>query len=87
MALSIKRRETEDLARDYARRTGRSVTMAVEHALRDSLERLGPDKAEIERRIAEIDAVLATMPPFRPGVSMQEIDDEMYGDDGLPRSW
>jgi len=85
MALSIKRRETADLARSYARRTGRSVTMAVEQSLRESLDRLGPDEAEVQRRIAEFDAFMATQKPFRPGVTMQQIDDEMYDEHGLPR--
>ena len=85
MALNIKRRETEILARQYAQRTGKSVTMAVEQALRDSLDRLKPDAAEVARRMAAVDAILSRMPPFRPGVSMKQIDDEMYDEHGLPR--
>ena len=85
MALNIKRRETEILARQYAQRTGKSVTMAVEQALRDGLDRLKPDAAEIARRRAALRAVLDGLPPFRPGVTMQQIDDEMYDEHGLPR--
>ena len=40
MALSIKNPEAEELARDLARRTGKSITQVVTEALRDAIQRL-----------------------------------------------
>jgi len=43
MALSIQDPETEQLAYDLAQRTGKSVDIAVRHALEERLQRLTPD--------------------------------------------
>lgn len=40
MALSIKKAETERLARTVAKETGESITEAIEQSLRERLERL-----------------------------------------------
>jgi len=59
MALSIKDRETERLARELAKRTGESLTVATRRALEERLRRVGgaarrasllEDLAEIRRR-------------------------------------
>jgi len=59
MALSIKDRETERLARELAERTGESLTLATRRALEERLRRVGgavrrasllEDLAEIRRR-------------------------------------
>jgi antitoxin VapB len=59
MALSIKDKETERLARALAERTGESLTLATRRALEERLRRLGgaarraallDDLAEIRRR-------------------------------------
>lgn len=63
MPLNIKNQEADDLARELARRTGRSITETVIAALRDSLARetararprnLGEDLREIGRRCAAL---------------------------------
>jgi len=63
MPLSIKDLETERLARDLARRTGESITVATRKALQERLRRvrgasrkthLLADLAEIRRRCAEL---------------------------------
>jgi antitoxin VapB len=63
MPLNIKNQEADDLARELARRTGRSITEAVIAALHDSLTRetararprnLGEDLREIGRRCAAL---------------------------------
>ncbi|WP_027556174.1 type II toxin-antitoxin system VapB family antitoxin [Bradyrhizobium sp. Cp5.3] len=41
MALSIKDRETEQLARTLAQRTGESITIATRRALEERLRRVG----------------------------------------------
>ncbi len=43
MALSIKDRETELLARRLAERTGETITMATKRALEERLRRTGSD--------------------------------------------
>lgn len=43
MALSIKDRETERLARKLAERTGETITMATKRALEERLRRTGSD--------------------------------------------
>jgi antitoxin VapB len=46
MALNIKDRETEDVVRLLAQRTGLSITEAVKQAATDKLRRLDADYAE-----------------------------------------
>jgi antitoxin VapB len=84
MPLSIKDRETERLARDLARRTGESITVATRKALQERLRRVAgtdrkplllADLAAIRRRCAEL-PVLDPRPP-------EEIID--YDERGLPR--
>jgi antitoxin VapB len=83
MPLSIKNPVTERLARQLAKETGQSITLAIQHSLKESLERL-PDRRRgriMSRRIEDIlrrvDALstLDTRPP-----------DEILGYDerGLP---
>jgi antitoxin VapB len=84
MALSIKDRETDELARQLAETTGESLTEAVKAALRERLERQrrrsGPDVAnrlvEIGRRCA---AQMKT--PFHSS----DHGRILYDDQGLPR--
>jgi antitoxin VapB len=51
MALNIKDRETEDVVRQLARRTGRSITETVKQAATAELQRMDADVAE---RIAKL---------------------------------
>jgi len=84
MPLSIKDPETERLARDLAKRTGESITIATKKALQERLRRvtgasrkalLLEDLAAIRRRCA----ALAVLDARRP--------DDIIGYDGpgLPR--
>jgi antitoxin VapB len=84
MPLSIKDPETERLARDLARRTGESITVATRKALEERLRRvkgagqrslLLADLAAIRRRCAEL-PVIDRRPP-------EEIIG--YDERGLPR--
>ena len=83
MPLSIKDRETERLARELARRTGESLTVATRKALAERLRRVGDgrrkallldDLAAIRRRCAALPVLDARRP------------DELVGYDerGLP---
>jgi antitoxin VapB len=84
MPLSIKDPETEQLARDLARRTGESITIATRKALQERLRRvrgaerrplLLADLAAIRRRCAELPVLDARTPEQIIG----------YDERGLPR--
>lgn len=83
MALNIKDPQTDRLARELARLTGESITVAVGTALKDRLERLSgsvpsDERADAMSRIAREAAALPVLDE-RP-------EDEIlgYGRDGLP---
>lgn len=87
MSLNIKNETTHELVRQLAALTGQSQTSAVEDAVRRRLAELQQTKeAEVERKRAAIEAVVAR---FRAlpvtGPSYEEIMDEMYDENGLPR--
>jgi antitoxin VapB len=83
MALSIKDRETERLARALAERTGETITIATRRALEERLQRTG-----LETRKA---ALLEDMAASRRRWSQLAVidrrsDDEIvgYDENGLP---
>ncbi|MBN9087285.1 MAG: type II toxin-antitoxin system VapB family antitoxin [Reyranella sp.] len=51
MALNIKDRETEEVVRRLAQRTGLSITEAVKQAAADKLRRMDADYAETVARL------------------------------------
>lgn len=59
MALSIKTKEADELARAVASRTGETMTQAVTTALRERLQRLDADDV-METREAYVARVLAS---------------------------
>ena len=84
MALNIRNAETEQLATELARLTGRTKTEAVTEAIRDHLERLQRERSgrtladeldEIGRRCAKL--------PVRDERAADEILG--YDENGLPR--
>jgi len=83
MALSIKDRDTERLARKLAEATGESLTTAIKRALEDRLSRLSrPDlRQRLAEEIAEIRLQCAALPVLDP-----RTPDEIIGYDvnGLP---
>lgn len=84
MALSIKNQETEKLARELARTTGKSLTQVVTEALRDRLVReVGHkgDREQVRAEIRRIQARVAALP-----VLDERTPDEIIGYDehGLP---
>ncbi|MFO1161783.1 MAG: type II toxin-antitoxin system VapB family antitoxin [Reyranellaceae bacterium] len=54
MALNIKSRETEQVVRDLAKRTGLSITEAVHQAAVEKLRRMDEDRERRRRAIYEI---------------------------------
>jgi antitoxin VapB len=84
MPLSIKDPDTERLARDLARRTGESITVATRTALEERLRRLGSvhEKARLLEDLEEIRLRCAAL-PILDDRSPDEIID--YDEHGLPR--
>lgn len=85
MALNIKNEQVHALAREAARRTGRSQTSVLEEALRRYLETLGDAPA------TRADRVRALVREFNTGLTdedraaMRQAVDGLYDADGLPR--
>ena len=86
MSLNIKNERVHALAREAARRTGRSQTSAIELALEKLIGDLDhvADQRERRRRLDELmDEIDATMTDeIRAGLSTAQ--DELYDEDGLP---
>jgi antitoxin VapB len=84
MPLSIKDPDTERLARDLARRTGESITIATRKALEERLRRLGGthEKSRLLDDLAEIRLRCATLPILDDRQPDEIID---YDEHGLPR--
>jgi antitoxin VapB len=85
MAMNIKNPETERLARELAKRTGESLTVAITVALKERLERENGTKPESRREWLErITAI--TAPLMNDGRSSKELFDELYDEKtGLPK--
>lgn len=84
MALNIRNRETEELARDLAEFTGETKTEAVKRALRDRLDRLRRDR--VQRPLAdELDEVALHCAGL-PLLDLRPADEILgYDEHGLPR--
>ena len=86
MGISIKRAETERMARKLALRKGVSLTDAIHEALAADLERTDPtpeEEGEWRRGFEEMSAKFRAM-GLHEGPSREEIEAEMYDEDGLP---
>lgn len=86
MALSIKDRETELLARRLAERTGETITMATKRALEERLRRTGSDARKA--------ALLEDMEAMRRRLSALPVLDDRtpdeivgYDENGVPGRW
>lgn len=84
MSLNIKNEETHRLVKQLARLTGESMTAAVDHAVRERLERVrGEGQTGLQKRILKISKECAPLwkEPFR------SIDhgDLLYDEKGLPK--
>ena len=74
MALNIKSRETEEIVRELAKRTGLSITDAVHQAASEKLAALKDDRESRRRALYEIIERARTMPNLDP-----RTDDEIIG--------
>lgn len=85
MTLSIRHPEADRLAREIARRTGKPITTVVTEALtryasESDSERIAQRRAAIEELVAEI-----KKRPVLDSRSSQEIMDDLYDENGLPK--
>jgi len=84
MGISIKREETERLARRLARLKDESLTDAIHHALEGELARLDQARKsplQVEKELVGLFAKLDAL-GYGNGKSLEEIETEMYGDHG-----
>lgn len=86
MAMNIKNPETEQLARELARKTGESLTTAITIALKERLDRQRKAK-EPESRLEWLNRITAeTAKIMNDGQSSTELIEELYDPEtGLPR--
>jgi antitoxin VapB len=81
MGMNIKSEAAHQMAKLLARKTGTSVTAAVEAALKEKLERLERSQ-DAEAKYQRIKQLVASLPPAPPGLTSDHSD--LYDDDGLP---
>lgn len=84
MGLNIKNERVHTLARDVARRTGRTQTSAIELALSRLIEELDHQEGDAARR----ERVLAAVADMQARVARANVDlsaDDLYDEAGLPR--
>ena len=87
MAINIKRKETEDLAREVANLAGENQTEAVTNALRERRDRLrGERGASLSEQLMTIgrDAAGRWKEPYR-SMTQEQLDGLFYDDNGLPK--
>ena len=87
MAINIKRKETEELAKEVARMTGENQTEAITNALRERRERLRREAGKsLSERLTEIgrDAAKRWKEPYR-SMTQSQLDDLLYDENGLPK--
>nr|WP_278116263.1 type II toxin-antitoxin system VapB family antitoxin [Mesorhizobium sp. WSM4875]WIE94713.1 type II toxin-antitoxin system VapB family antitoxin [Mesorhizobium sp. WSM4875] len=83
MALSIKDRETEQLARKLAERTGETITVATRRALEERLRRTGTD-ARRAALLDDLEAIRKRMSAL-PVLDDRTADEIIgYDENGLP---
>ena len=84
MPLSIKNPETEKLARELAKCSGKSITEAITDALRETLVR-AKGRRQGENLIEEVDDILRRVDSL-PVLDKRSADEILgYDETGLPR--
>jgi antitoxin VapB len=87
MALHINDSETDKLARELARETGETLTIAVNKALKERLHRVGTkSKADRDKFIAELTRIAKGAKGLRrQRKTSRELVEALYDENGLPR--
>lgn len=84
MSLNIKNEETHRMARELARLTGESMSVAVNEAIRERLERVrGKSSKSMADRLMEIgkDCASRLKEPYKS----MDVDELLYDENGLPK--
>ena len=88
MPLNIKSEETHRAAKHLAQLRGTTLTKAVSQALHEAIDRSGKTgQRDMDKIRAEVKAIqdrVAALPELSE-LSGHEIEQELYGDDGLPK--
>lgn len=85
MTISIRDPECDRLARDLAKRSGKPITAVVKEALSSYARNADPASAAAKRAaIEELVEELSKRPILDPR-SSQEIMDDLYDENGLPK--
>ncbi len=86
MAINIKRKETEELAKEVARLAHENQTEAITNALRERRDRLRRERGNLAERLMEIgrDAAKRWKEPYR-SMTAEQLDDLLYDENGLPK--
>lgn len=86
MGLSIKREQTERLARQVSELTGESLTDAIHGALEHRLAHLGRRPPDRDAERAAIDSFLKELDarPVRDDRSLREMEKDWYDNNGDP---
>ena len=85
MGVIVKNPATEAKIRKLAARTGESLTEAIDHAVEERLERLGPPKRKgrvNRKRLTELVAYFNSLPKINEHLTDEEIIG--YDENGLP---
>jgi antitoxin VapB len=85
MSLNIKNEETHQLVRQLAKRTGESMTAAVDKAVRERLERVRATKKKgnLAERLLQIGRECA--PLWKEPYKSMDHGDLLYDEKGLPK--
>jgi antitoxin VapB len=86
MGVFIKKPEAEAKIRELASRTGESLTEAIERAVEERLQRLGPPqrKGRVDRKkLAELLAYFDSLPKINEHLTNDEIIG--YDENGVPK--
>ena len=81
MGLNIKSEDVHRLARQLAKRTGKTMTAAIEAALREKIERLDREQ-DVEAVVARVMRIVRESGPPAPDQTSDHSD--LYDDRGLP---
>lgn len=84
MSLNIKNEKTHRIVRELARLTGESMTVAVDQAVRERLDRLKrTSKEELAERLLQIgrDCAAHLKEPYKS----MDLDELLYDEKGLPK--
>jgi antitoxin VapB len=84
MSFNIKNEETHRLAKELARLTGESMTVAVSEAIRERLDRVrGNSKNGLAERLMKISKECAAH--LKEPYKSMDVDELLYDENGMPK--